>query len=123
MERKQAYSPKFRAEAVKLVLEPGLSRSEAARRLAIPKGTSTHWVAVKLGCGPGTAEGSQTMAELEQENVRLRKELAEARLERDILRKGGAGASISKQSAPQISILVMRPVLTPGFPIFSSVTR
>jgi len=39
MERKQDYSPEFRAEAVKLVLDQGLSQGEAARRLSMPKGT------------------------------------------------------------------------------------
>jgi hypothetical protein len=37
--QKQSYSLEFRAEAVKVVLEQGLSLAEAARRLAIPKGT------------------------------------------------------------------------------------
>ncbi|HGJ9107932.1 TPA: IS3 family transposase, partial [Pseudomonas aeruginosa] len=88
MERKQDYSPEFRAEAVKLVLDQGLSQGEAARRLSMPKGTLANWVAAIRGKAPGTPAGSQTVAELEQENARLRKELAEARLERDILKKG-----------------------------------
>ena len=45
MERKQDYSPEFRSEAVKLVLEQGLSQGEAARRLSMPKGTLANWVA------------------------------------------------------------------------------
>ena len=86
MERKQDYSPEFRMEAVKLVLEQGLSQGEAARRLAIPKGPLANWVAAARGKAPGNPAGSRTVADLEQENARLRKELAEARLERDILK-------------------------------------
>lgn len=41
-------------------------------------------------CRLTTPAGSQAVAELEQENARLRKELAEARLERDILKKATA---------------------------------
>lgn len=98
MERKQDYSPEFRAEAVKLVLDQGLSQGEAARRLSMPKGTLASWVAAIRGKAPGMPAGSQTVAELEQENARLRKELAEARLERDILKK--ATAYFARESLP-----------------------
>jgi len=37
--KNQSYSPEFRAEAVKLVLEQGLSQEAAAKRLSIPRGT------------------------------------------------------------------------------------
>ena len=50
------------------------------------------------GKAPGTPVGSQTVADLEQENARLRKELAEARLERDILKK--ATAYFARESLP-----------------------
>ncbi len=102
MERKQDYSPEFRAEAVKLVLDQGLSQGEAARRLSMPKGTLANWVAAIRGKVAGTPAGSQTVTELElkleQENARLRKELAEARLERDILKK--ATADFARESLP-----------------------
>ncbi len=38
------YTKEFRAEAVKLVTEQGLSIPEAARRLDIPKSTISNWV-------------------------------------------------------------------------------
>ena len=37
MERKQDYTPEFRAESVKLVLNQGLSLAEAAKRLSLQK--------------------------------------------------------------------------------------
>lgn len=87
MKEKQSYSPEFRAEAVKLVLEQGLSREKAAKRLAVPKGTLANWVVTaKLSRVPA-APGSRSVSELEAEVVRLRKELAEARMERDVLKK------------------------------------
>lgn len=98
MERKQDYSPEFRMEAVKLVTDQGLSQGEAARRLAIPKGTLANWVATTRGKASGTPAGSRSVAELEQENIRLRKELAETRLERDILKK--ATAYFARESLP-----------------------
>jgi transposase len=35
----KTYTPEFRAEAVKLVLEQGLSQEQAAQRIGVPKGT------------------------------------------------------------------------------------
>ncbi len=44
MKTRKTYPVEFRAEAVKLALEQGLSLEEAARRLGIPKGTLANWV-------------------------------------------------------------------------------
>ena len=49
MKGKQDYLPEFREEAVKLVVEQGLSLGEAARRLTIPKGTLGNWVVTSRG--------------------------------------------------------------------------
>ncbi len=86
MERKQDYTPEFRAEAVKVVLAQGLSLAEAAKRLSVPKGTLANWVASAKGSKTPAAPGARTVAELEAELKRLRKDLAEARMERDILK-------------------------------------
>lgn len=91
MKTKQNYSVEFRAEAVKLVLEQELSQGEAASRLGIPKGTLANWVvATPRSGGEKPAPGARTVAELEAENARLRKELADARMERDIVKKAAA---------------------------------
>src|ERR1700687_4343529 len=88
--KNQRYTSEFKAEAVKLVTEQGLSREEAATRLGIPKGTMGNWVATAKASTRSSVPGSRSAAELEEENARLRKELAEARMERDILKKGTA---------------------------------
>ena len=90
MERKQDYTPEFRAEAVKLVLNQGFSLAEAAKRLSVPKGTLTNWVSNAKGSSTATASGSRSVPELEAEVRQLRKDLVEARLERDILKKATA---------------------------------
>ena len=90
MERKQDYTPEFRAEAVKLVLAQGLSLGEAAKRLSLPKGTLGNWVANAKAPTGTAAPGARTVGELEAEVRQLRKELAEARMERDILKKATA---------------------------------
>lgn len=90
MEKPQTYTPEFKAEAVKLVLNQGLSHFEAARRLSIPKGTLASWVANAKGGSLPAAPGARSVPELEAEVAKLRKELAEARLERDIVKKAAA---------------------------------
>lgn len=99
MKMPQRYTPEFRAEAVKLVTEQGLSQQEAARRLAIPKGTLANWMAAtKASSGRPSVPGARSVADLEAENARLRKELAEARMVRDILKK--ATAYFARESLP-----------------------
>ena len=71
---KRKYTREFRAEAVKLVLEQGMSLEEAGARLALPQGTLANWVAAaKHGDGAAAAPGGRTVAELETEVARLRK--------------------------------------------------
>jgi transposase len=87
MKRTKTYTPELREEAVKLVLSQGLTLEDAAARIAIPKGTLANWVsAAKRGATPAAAPGSRTVPELEAENAKLRKELAEVRMERDIVK-------------------------------------
>jgi transposase len=90
MKKQQRYTPEFRAEAVKLVTEQGLSQETAAKRLVIPKGTLANWVANSKASTRPSAPGARSAAELATENARLRKELVEARMERDILKKATA---------------------------------
>jgi transposase len=98
MKKQQRYTPEFRAEAVKLVFEQGLSQETAAKRLSIPKGTLGNWMAAAKASSRSSAPGTRSAADLEAENIRLRKELAEARMERDILKK--ATAFFARESLP-----------------------
>ena len=96
--RNKTYPPEFRAEAVKMVLEQRLPQEAAAQRLGIPKGTLAGWMAAAKASKTPAASGARSAAELEVENARLRKELAEARMERDILKK--ATAYFARESLP-----------------------
>jgi transposase len=97
MSKNPSYSPEFRSEAVKWILEQGLSQEVAAKRLAIPKGTLANGVVAAKRGAPSTP-GARTVPEREAENGRLRKELAETRVERDLLKK--ATAYFAKESLP-----------------------
>ena len=98
MEPNRSDTPECRAEAVKWVLEQGLSLSEAAERLLLPKGSLTTWVSKAKGGKAPTAPGARSVAELETEVRQLRKELAEAGRERESVKK--AAATFAKESLP-----------------------
>ena len=70
-----------------------LSHQEGAARLGIPKGSLSNWVQAAKRQGErvgGSAAMPPTVAELQAEVARLRKELARTEMERDIVRKAAA---------------------------------
>jgi transposase len=75
--KQQRYTLEFRAEAVKLVTEQGLTQEVAAQRLAVPKGTLANWVATAKASTCTSALGARSAKDLEAENAKLRKELAD----------------------------------------------
>jgi transposase len=92
---KQVYTNEFREQAVLLVTRDGLSEAFAARRLSMSLKTLANWVKrAKDGRLPASAAGAvagrRVVTEAEAENSRLRRENAELRMERDILKKATA---------------------------------
>jgi len=82
------YTPEFRAEAVKLVEQEKLSVRQAAKRLSVPLSSLDNWVrAARAGKLSEIGKGLRIPTELELELSRLRKELAEVKMERDLLKK------------------------------------
>ena len=93
------YTREFREEAVKLVAEEKLSLPEAARRLSLPQSTLGNWVkAFKAGKLGEVGKSYRALTEIEMELAWTRKELAEVKMERDILKK--AAAYFAKESLP-----------------------
>ena len=84
--KRRTYTPEFRAEAVALVVEGGVSQSQVARDLGIAQSLLSKWVQkAKVAALPGAL----TAAERE-ELRRLRRENNILRQERDILKKAAA---------------------------------
>jgi transposase len=98
MKENRSYSEELKSEAVKMVNEQGLSREEAAKRLMIPKGTIGNWITAAKAGKKTSLPGERSHAELILENNRLRKELSDARMEREILKK--ATAYFARESLP-----------------------
>ena len=83
---KGVYSPEFRDEAVRLHLEDNLPVSEIANRLSLPKGTLKNWVAAaRQGKLVEIGKGQKPLTEMEFELAKLKRELAEVKMERDLL--------------------------------------
>ena len=87
----ERYTREFRQEAVRLVVEEKISCHEAARRLSLAPSTLNYWVkAYKAGKLGEIGKAQKPLSELEMEMVRTKKELAEVKMERDILKKAAA---------------------------------
>ena len=89
---RQVYTSEFRRQAVELVTREGLGIAEASRRLSISPKTLTNRVRrARGGDSPGAvAAPRREITEAEAELSRLRREKAELRMERDILKKSAA---------------------------------
>ena len=85
----RTYTPEFRAEAVKLVLEQGLSLEAAARRLSIPKGTLANWVMAAKRGATTLAPGSRSVAELEHGDAGPGIDFGTGRLLGQVIAAGG----------------------------------
>lgn len=91
------YTKEFREEAVRMVIEGGFSSGSVAERLSLPKSTLENWVrASKKGKLGGIGKSHRPLTELEVELARVKRELAIAQMERDILKK--AAAYFAKES-------------------------
>ena len=93
------YTKEFRVEAVKLVTEENISLPEAARRLSLAPSTLGNWVkAYKAGKLGDIGKERKPLTEIEIELARVKKENAELKMERDILKK--AAAYFARESLP-----------------------
>ena len=116
MERlpRQKYTKEFREQAVRLVLEQELTIPEAARRLAMSDKTLANWVfRARHGRRAGLSETRRPITDLEAEVSRLKRELAEARMERDILKKATVGSTSERNTCREYSRWRLKPQRLP----------
>ena len=87
---RKTYTPEFKLQAVKMVLEQKLSVAEVARRLGVGENLLHLWKKAVLKSGASAFPGSGHLTPQEAEIQRLRAEVKRLEVERDILKKATA---------------------------------
>jgi len=91
---KQVYTSEYRQQAVEMITRDKLSVAEVSRKLSMSPKTLANWVKrARDGELPTARTGAvahRVVTEAEAEVSRLRRENAELRMERDILKKSAA---------------------------------
>jgi transposase len=93
---RRTFTDEFKAGAVRLVLEEGESINRVARDLDLNSGSVSRWVE-QARANRGISKRGTLTTEEKEELSRLRKEVRELRLEREILKK--AAAFFAKENA------------------------
>ena len=90
MGRPSKFTPEFRREALELVRSSGQPLVEVARSLGMSDGTLGNWVRLDREARERAADPKGLSESERQELQRLRKEVADLRVDREILRKAAA---------------------------------
>ena len=90
MEKQRKYDREFKINAIKLYRESGKKLEDIARDLGIPKSTLYVWVQEFKERGENSFPGSGQFKPCNEEIYRLKKQLAEVTMEREILKKAAA---------------------------------
>ncbi len=93
--KRPTYSDEFKRDAVRLVVDEGYSIKAACSAVGVCDATLRAWHR-RLAPPPEPCGDGASVAELQEENKRLRKQLKRAELEREILKK--ATAYFAKES-------------------------
>ena len=93
----RTYDKEFKQNAVNLYLKNNKSYDVIGEELGIPGGTLASWVGAKKKDGVEAFPGKGRLKPSDEEVAQLRKELANVREERDILKKAlGIFSSLKK---------------------------
>jgi len=84
---RRSFTTEFKYEAVKLVRERGMAVSQAAKDLGLHENVLRKWVRDAKASGAHAFPGRGKQRPDDAEVSRLRRELAKAQTERDILKK------------------------------------
>ena len=87
---RKTYTPEFKLQAVKMILEQKLSVAEVARRLGVGENLLHTWKKAFRDQGEAAFPGHGHPSPADDELRRLRAENARLRAERDLLKKAAA---------------------------------
>lgn len=84
---RRKFDKEFKLQAVKMVLNDGLSKAEAGRKLGVSQSAITKWVEEFRADGVVAFPGNGKLKPHEEELRKLRQENKELRMETDFLKK------------------------------------
>jgi len=87
---RKRYTDEFKIDAVRLVLDEGLSKAEVSHRLGVGQDSLGKWVRAYKSTNGNAFTGKVELTEEQKELRRLRIENRELRMEREILKKATA---------------------------------
>ena len=87
---RRKFTKEFKVEAVRLLDQPGMSVPKAAGDLGVPENTLYRWRRELTEDGVEAFRGQGRLRSDQEELARLRRENAELRMEREILKKATA---------------------------------
>lgn len=93
---RRKHSDQFKQDAISMVVENGGKITEVARRLDISPSLLGKWVRTQKSPEPKADSSEQSYEKMAEELAKLRKEVKELRLEKEILKK--ATAFFAKES-------------------------
>lgn len=87
---RRKFNQEFKLEAVQLSRQPGMTAAKVAADLGVPVGSLHRWRKELAESGGGAFRGNGRRTAEQEELARLRRENAELRMEREILKKATA---------------------------------
>jgi transposase len=116
MGRPSRYPDQFRHDAVQMALASSESRASVARRLGVNETTLRNWVANHLAEEARQANPLSVSSSEFEELRRLRREVEELRVEKEILRKAAAyfAQETIRSAASDSSPIIVTPTASSG---------
>jgi transposase len=116
MGRPSRYPDEFRHDAVQMALASTESRAAVARRLGVNETTLRNWVANQLAEEARAANPLSVSPSEFEELRRLRREVEELRVEKEILRKAAAyfAQETLRSAASDSSPIIVTPMASSG---------
>ena len=99
--QRKSYTPKYKKDAAHLVIDTGRTIAEVAREIGVGEQLLGRWVGIERAAmdDPPRAVDADERAELE----RLRREVAELRMDREFLKKAAAFFAAEQSNPPRRS--------------------
>jgi len=98
---RKKYTPEYRQEASRLVIESGRPIAHVAKEIGVAEGLLGKWV--KLERERQGSDDGRSDADIRAENARLRRELAEVKMDNEFLSKATAFFAAKQRDRKNLS--------------------